>query len=395
MPIGKLAKWQILLSEFDIVYMTESYKGTSIGRSSQRQLGRQGLQTTHHIHLDEKVLFTGEDIAESYSGWRMFFDGEKSLKGVGIGAVQISESGQHYSASTKLRFSCANNMVEYEAFILKIRTTIDMNIKELLVIGDSGLLIQNGYGDALATLSSMIQHPDKNYIDPIKIEVQDQHAYCFHVDEELGEVRTKKTSNKRTLDLGMLRCVDAAEATRLLKELYAGTCGPHMNGFTLAKKILKAGYFWMTVEKDNICYVQKFHKCQIHRDFIWVPPNELNVMGSPWPFAAWGMDVIRPIEPAVSNRHHLILVYIDYFTKWVEASMYKAVTKKSMVDFVHGQHAQQKGETSSIHTGAASCEEDIPSSRRGKRQIHPKMARSLRGPLTIVKKSIDRRRNGR
>ncbi|XP_075079834.1 uncharacterized protein LOC142165105 [Nicotiana tabacum] len=101
---------------------------------------------------------------------------------------------------------------------------VDMNIKELLVIGDSDLWIhqsqcewttnnvkilsylhcvkelykkftnikfkhvpriQNKFVDALATLSSMIQHPDKNYIDPIEIEVRDHHVYCFHVDKEL------------------------------------------------------------------------------------------------------------------------------------------------------------------------------------------------------------------
>ncbi|XP_009628640.1 uncharacterized protein [Nicotiana tomentosiformis] len=46
------------------------------------------------------------------------------------------------------------------------------------------------------------------------------------------------------------------------------------------------------------------------------------------------MDVIGPIEPAASNKHRFILVAIDYFTKWVEASTYKSVTKKEMVDFV-------------------------------------------------------------
>ncbi|XP_015159888.1 uncharacterized protein [Solanum tuberosum] len=85
---------------------------------------------------------------------------------------------------------------------------------------------------------------------------------------------------RRTSDLGLLRCVDATEATRLLEEIYAGTCGPHMNGFTLAKKILRAGYFWMTIERDSIQFVQKCHQCQVHGDFIRVPPNELNVMGS-------------------------------------------------------------------------------------------------------------------
>ncbi|XP_070039511.1 uncharacterized protein [Nicotiana tomentosiformis] len=114
-------------------------------------------------------------------------------------------------------------MAQYKACILGINIAVDMNIKELLVIEDSDLLIhhvqgewstknvkilpymhcvkelckkftkiefkhvpriQNEFADALSTLSSMIQHPDKNYIDPIDVEIRDQHAYCFHVDEE-------------------------------------------------------------------------------------------------------------------------------------------------------------------------------------------------------------------
>ncbi|XP_047250037.1 uncharacterized protein LOC124885838 [Capsicum annuum] len=219
---------------------------------------------------------------------------------------------------------------------------VDMDIKELLVIGDSDLLIhqvqgewttknvkifpyvqcvkelskkftkiefkhvpkiQNEFADALVTLSLMIQHPDKNYIDPIKVEIHDQQAYCFHIDEEpdgkswyydikslLGvggypegatskQKRTlKRMANhfflngeilyRRTPDLGLLRCVDAMEATRLLEEIHVGTCGPHMNGFMLVKNILRAGYFWMTMERDSIRLVQKCHQCQVHGDFI-------------------------------------------------------------------------------------------------------------------------------
>ncbi|XP_047251371.1 uncharacterized protein LOC124886589 [Capsicum annuum] len=153
----------------------------------------------------------------------MFFDGAANFKGVRIRAVLVSETGQHYPISAKIRFPCTNNMVEYEACILWLRMVVDMDIKELLVIGDSDLLIhqvqgewttknvkilpyvqcvkelskrftkiefkhvpqiQNEFVDALETLSSMIQHPDKNYIDPIKVEIQDQQAYYFHVDEE-------------------------------------------------------------------------------------------------------------------------------------------------------------------------------------------------------------------
>ncbi|XP_070050630.1 uncharacterized protein [Nicotiana tomentosiformis] len=202
---------------------------------------------------------------------------------------------------------------------------VDMNIKEHLVIGDSDLLIHQVQGEwttkNVKILPYLHSHPDKNYIYPIEIEIKDQHAYYFHVDEEPdgkpwyydikrfleareypenatdGQKRAlRRLANnvflngevlcRRTPDLGLLRCVDPAEATILLEEIHAGTCRPHMNVFTLAKKILRARYFWMTMKNDSIHYVHKCHRCQIHGDFIWVPPDELNVMGSLWPFAA-------------------------------------------------------------------------------------------------------------
>ncbi|XP_070017147.1 uncharacterized protein [Nicotiana sylvestris] len=114
-------------------------------------------------------------------------------------------------------------MAKYEACILELKMSIDMNIQELLVIGDSNLLIhqvreewatknskillylhhvqdlkkrfsktefqhvprvQNEFVDALATLSSMIQHTDKNFIDLIPVKIHDQPAYCAHIEEE-------------------------------------------------------------------------------------------------------------------------------------------------------------------------------------------------------------------
>jgi len=62
---------------------------------------------------------------------------------------------------------------------------------------------------------------------------------------------------RRTPDLGLLRCVDASEAAKLLEQIHAGVCGTHMNGLTLARKILRAGYFWMTMEHDYCNFVQK------------------------------------------------------------------------------------------------------------------------------------------
>ena len=89
------------------------------------------------------------------------------------------------------------------------------------------------------------------------------------------------------------------------------------------------------MERDSIRFVRKCHECQIHGDLIHSPPFDLRAMSAPWPFVAWGMDVIGPIEPKASNGHRFILVAIDYFTKWVEAVTFKSVTKKVVVDFIH------------------------------------------------------------
>ncbi|XP_075107059.1 uncharacterized protein LOC142180038 [Nicotiana tabacum] len=225
MPTENLAKWQILLSEFDIVYITQkAIKGQALSHHLAENQVDGDYEPLTTYFPDEEVLFVGKDIAEPYPGWIMFFDGATNFKGVGIGAVIISESEQHYPASTKIRFPCTNNMAKDEARILGIRMVVDMNVKELLVIWDSDILIhqvqgewstkdvkilsylhyvkelwkkikkiefkhvpriQNEFVDAFATLSSMIQHPDKNYIDHIEVEIRDQHAYCFHMYKNL------------------------------------------------------------------------------------------------------------------------------------------------------------------------------------------------------------------
>ena len=53
---------------------------------------------------------------------------------------------------------------------------------------------------------------------------------------------------KRTSDLGLLRCVDEDEADYLIKVVHSGVYGSHMNGHLLAKKIMRTGYFGLTME---------------------------------------------------------------------------------------------------------------------------------------------------
>ena len=124
-----------------------------------------------------------------------------------------------------------------------------------------------------------------------------------------GEVLYKKRK-----DQILLRCVDSSKANRIFEEIHEGVCRTHANGHKMARQVMRADYYWLTLERDCIQYAQKCHKCQIYSDKIHVPPTELHAMAPLWLFSMWGMDAIRPITPKTSNGHRFIFVIIDYFT---------------------------------------------------------------------------------
>jgi len=228
---------------------------------------------------------------------------------------------------------------------------------------------ENQMADALATLASLFQltpHGDLPYIEfwccgkPTHCylieEKQDGKSWSFNImryvknkeypleasDNDKRTLRRLAASffssgnvlYKRNHDIVLLRCVDAKEVERMIVEVHEGSFGTHANGHAMARKILRAGYYWLTVENDRCLHTRKCHKCQTFPDNVNAPLIPLNLMAAPWPFSMWGIDVIEAIEPRASNGHHFILVAIDYFTKWVTAASYANVTRKVVVRFI-------------------------------------------------------------
>ena len=72
----------------------------------------------------------------------------------------------------------------------------------------------------------------------------------------------------------------------------------------------------------------------MHGDLIHLPPSELHALTSPWPFSVWGIDIIGKISPKSSSGHEFILVAIDYFTKWVEATSYAKLNAAKVATFI-------------------------------------------------------------
>ncbi|RVW11728.1 Retrovirus-related Pol polyprotein from transposon 17.6 [Vitis vinifera] len=259
------------------------------------------------------------------------------------------------------RHPATNNIVEYEACILGLETTLELGIRQIqrnwntrdvklrpyhayleLLVGRFDDLrytrlprAQNQFADALATLASSVDIPIDVVICPLLIESRFTPAYCCLI----GETETQDDLPWYHDIYQLLRSSIYPEATtakdhRAMREVHAGVCGPHMGGHMLARKIMRTGYFWMTMETDCCRFVQRCPECQTHGDLIHAPPSELHALTSPWPFSVWGIDIIGKVSPKSSSGHEFILIAIDYFTKWVEATSYAKLTSARVASFI-------------------------------------------------------------
>ena len=92
--------------------------------------------------------FLDEDIAAvtTSSGWRMYFDGAANHSRHEIGVLLISHHGDHIPRFVRLAFFdrhlAMNNIVEYEACILGLETTLKLGIRQMEVFSDSNLVLR-------------------------------------------------------------------------------------------------------------------------------------------------------------------------------------------------------------------------------------------------------------
>ena len=233
------------------------------------------------------------------------------------------------------------------------------------------LRAHNQFVDALATLTSTVDVPTNAIVHPLLIETRTTPIYYHLIDETevqddlpwfhdihqflrsstYPEVMTAKdrralrqlatrfvicgeTLYRQSVDGMLLLCLDRTSVDRVIREIHAGVCGPHMGGHILTHKIMRLGYFWLTMETYCCWFVQRCLECQMHGDLIHILLSELHVLTSPWPFSVWGIDIIGKISPKSSNGHEFILVAIDYFTKWVEAASYAKLTSTRVASFI-------------------------------------------------------------
>ncbi|GKU96255.1 hypothetical protein SLEP1_g9507 [Rubroshorea leprosula] len=138
---------------------------------------------------------------------------------------------------------------------------------------------------------------------------------------------------KRAASMPLLRCLTPYEAEYAVREVHEGVCGTHIGGKTLARKLLRHGYYWPTMVEDAQNYVKKCPTCQFNADDIHMPGEMLSSLTSPWPFAQWGVDLLGPFVKGKGSCTFLV-VAVDYFTKWIEAKPLSTTTERKIEKFL-------------------------------------------------------------
>ena len=91
-------------------------------------------------------------------------------------------------------------------------------------------------------------------------------------------VLIKDVLYKRGFSRPYLRCLGNEEADYVMKEVHEGICGNHSGSRSLVHKLMRARYYWPTMQADVKAYVKACNKCQRFSNIIRQPTEELTPM---------------------------------------------------------------------------------------------------------------------
>jgi transposase InsO family protein len=119
----------------------------------------------------------------------------------------------------------------------------------------------------------------------------------------------------------------------IFRACHDGPCGGHFVEKRKTYKILKAGYYWLTIFKYAKKYVAGCDDFQRMGKPTIVDEMPLQAQVVIEPFEKWALYFVGPINPMFCRKNY-ILVCTDYVTKWVEAKALYSDKEQSVVDFL-------------------------------------------------------------
>ncbi|MCO5560765.1 hypothetical protein L7F22_014385 [Adiantum nelumboides] len=115
-------------------------------------------------------------------------------------------------------------------------------------------------------------------------------------------------------DLVCRRVPSTNEIPKILKGLHEEACGGHFSHELTLKKVLLAGYVWLSMHADVQHWCRSCHNCQVNgnKSLLYGPRQAVIANG---PFEKWGIDAMGPLPRTVNGKLY-ILVAIDYMTRF-------------------------------------------------------------------------------
>ena len=388
---GRLMKWAIELSEFDIRYRPKTaIKGQVLAGFVMEFASAEPARDAQ--------------VATDLSTWKLSVDGASNAQGSGAGLILTSPEGIDIEYALRFGFHTSNNEAEYEVVIAGLNLAYSLEVDQLEVYSDSQLVVrqiedtyeaksermilylqkvrdllkkfvlvqvkhvprvENSRADALAKLatasqedlgrSTPVEYMAEPSIDPYSMIVAPVESVPSWMDpiwnyiidgslpgdpKEAAKIRArsarfthKGSLYKRGFFTPFLKCISGEDTKYVLREVHEGICGNHIRARALAGKVLRQGYYWPTILKDATDLVKKCRICQEHAKISRLPSEPLTSITSPWPFQQWGLHILGPL-PIGKGQCKFIIVAVDYFTKWAEAEPLATITKQKIRNFV-------------------------------------------------------------
>ncbi|XP_025703407.1 uncharacterized protein [Arachis hypogaea] len=141
---------------------------------------------------------------------------------------------------------------------------------------------------------------------------------------------------KKGLSQPLLKCLHPDQTDYVLREVHEGCCDHHIRGKALARKLIRAGYYWPSMMRDSQEFVRKCVKCQENANFHKAPATELSILTSSRPFSHWEVDLLRPF-PVGPGQVKYLIVAVDYYTKWIEAKPLASISSSNCRKFMWKQ----------------------------------------------------------
>jgi ribonuclease HI len=198
-PTGNIAKWVVELAEFELDFVL-----CHVIKSQVLADFIVGWTPPASYPGGPDVSGPGPR-APVYAGhhWTLFFDDSSRNQGGSVGVLLLAPHGDQFKYMVCLDFKATNNMVEYEALLFGLSTTVSLGVRQLLLKGDSQLIIKQVRGDCCyhdPQLATYLLHARKLEKDFEVLDLQ----HIPHTENAMADDLSTKASTSALVPDGVL-----------------------------------------------------------------------------------------------------------------------------------------------------------------------------------------------